>query len=72
MTTTIGVLATLREWLPNVKLYPRAPRESGDPWAVEVDGELNRRLVEILRDAGAILEVYRHKGTVATVIRWWM
>jgi hypothetical protein len=38
--------------------------------SVEVGGELPRELIEYLKDTGCVCRLYRHKGTVATVIKF--
>lgn len=63
----IGIFAALKNYLPTVPIINFG---NLGIYGAEFGGELPSVLVNNIVHAGADVRVYRHKGTVSTVVTW--
>lgn len=65
MTNRLGIEANLRQYFPQVSIV-----RNGDHNSAELGGELPRHFVAALRQAGAEVLRYAHRGVVSTVVNY--
>ena len=61
----LGVEANLRAYYPEVSIL-----RNGDHNSAEIGGDLPRQFVSALRQAGAEVLRYAHRGVVSTVVNY--
>jgi hypothetical protein len=61
----LGVEANLRVYFPDVSIV-----RNGDRNSAELGGDLPRQFVSALRESGAEVLRYAHRGVVSTVVNY--